>query len=94
MTLYVDKRASSLSVCLCVLSQFSHVQPFATPWTVACQAPLSKGFSRQEYWSELPCLPPGDLPHPGIERTPFYVSCIGRRVLTISTIWEAQFIKL
>ena len=39
----------------------------ATPWTVACQAPLSIGFLRQEYWSGLPFPPPGDLPHPGIE---------------------------
>ena len=39
----------------------------ATPWTVARQAPLSMGFSRQEYWSGLPCPPPGDLPHPGIQ---------------------------
>ena len=39
----------------------------ATLWTVACQAPLSMGFSRQEYWSGLPCPPPGDLPNPGIE---------------------------
>ena len=38
-----------------------------TPWTVAHQAPLSMGFSRQEYWSGLPCPPPGDLPNPGIE---------------------------
>ena len=38
-----------------------------TPWTVACQAPLSMGFSRQEYWSRLPFLPPGDLPNPGME---------------------------
>ena len=37
------------------------------PWTVAHQAPLSMGFSRQEYWSGLPCPPPGDLPDPGIE---------------------------
>ena len=43
----------------CVLSHFSRVQFFATLWTVAYQAPLSMGFSRQEYWSELPCLPPG-----------------------------------
>ena len=50
-----------------VLSRFSHVQLFATLWTVACQAPLSMGFSRQEYWSVLPCPPPGDLPDPGIE---------------------------
>ena len=51
----------------CVLSHISRVQLFATPWTVALQAPLSVGFSRQEYWSGLPCPPPGDLPDPGIE---------------------------
>ena len=45
----------------------SLVQLFETPWTVACQAPLSMGFSRQEYWSGLPCPLPGDLPSPGIE---------------------------
>ena len=45
----------------------SHVQLFATPWTVACQAPLSMGFSRQEYWSGLPLPSPGDLSNPGIE---------------------------
>ena len=42
-------------VCMCVLSHISFVQLFATPWTVAHQAPLSMGFSRQEYWSGLPC---------------------------------------
>ena len=42
---------------------------FATLWTVACQAPLSVGFSRQEYWNELPFPPPGDLLNPGIEPT-------------------------
>ena len=40
---------------------------FATPWTVAHQAPLFMGFSRQEYWSALPLLSPGDLPDPGTE---------------------------
>ena len=40
---------------------------FVTLWTVAHQAPLSMGFSKQEYWSGLPCPPPGDLPDPGIE---------------------------
>ena len=44
------------------LSHFSHVQFFVTPRTVAPQASQSLGFSRQEYWSGLPCLPPGDLP--------------------------------
>ena len=45
----------------------SHSQLFATLWTVAHQAPLSMGFSRQEYWSGLPCPPPQDLPNPGTE---------------------------
>ena len=45
----------------------SVVSNSATPWTVALQAPLSMGFSKQEYWSGLPCLPPGHLPNPGIE---------------------------
>ena len=45
----------------------SPVRVFVAPWTVACQAPLSMGFSRQEYWSRLLCPPPGDLPDPGIE---------------------------
>ena len=45
----------------------SRVRLFATLWTVACQAPLSMGFSRQEYWSGLPFPSPGDLPDPGIE---------------------------
>ena len=56
----------SRSVC-CVLSRFSRVWLFVAPWTVACQAPLSMGFSRQEYWSGLPFPPPGDHPDPGIE---------------------------
>ena len=50
-----------------MLSHFSHVQLCATPWTIARQAPLSMKFSRQEYWSGLPCPSPGDLPDPGIE---------------------------
>ena len=45
----------------------SHVRLFVTAWTAARQAALSMGFSRQEYWSGLPCPPPGDLPDPGIE---------------------------
>ena len=44
---------------VCFLSPFSRIQLFLTLWTIACQAPLSMGFSRQEYWSGLPCPPPG-----------------------------------
>ena len=50
-----------------VLSCFSHVPLFVILRTVACQTPLSTGFSRQEYWSGLSCPPPGDLPDPGIK---------------------------
>ena len=48
---------------------FSHVPFFVTPWTVACQAHLSMGLSRQEYWSRLQFLPPGNLSDLGIEPT-------------------------
>ena len=50
-----------------IVKSLSLVQLFATPWTVAYQAPQSMGFSRQEYWSGLPFPSPGNLPHPGIE---------------------------
>ena len=56
-------------VCMYVLSHSSCVRLIATPWTVARQAPLSMGFSSQEYWNGLPFPSPGDLPDPGIEPT-------------------------
>ena len=59
----------------------SHVQLFVTPWTVAYWTPLSRGFSRQVYWSRLPFPSPGDLPNPGIKQT--QVSCIAGRRITI-----------
>ena len=58
---------SSILSTTCMLSHFSCVRLFGTLWTVAHHAPLSMGFSRQEYWSEMPCPPPGDLPDPGIK---------------------------
>ena len=62
-----------------MLSHFSRVQASVTLWTVSRQAPLSLGFSRQEYWSGLPRPSLGDRPVPGIE--PRSLTCIGRRVL-------------
>ena len=53
----------------CVYPCFSHVQLFATLWIVACQAPLSMGLSRQEYWSGLSCLSSGGLPNPRVKPT-------------------------
>ena len=50
-----------------MLSRFSHVRVFVTLWTIAHQAPLSIGFSSQEYWSGLPYPSPGHLPYPGVE---------------------------
>ena len=55
--------------CMCACSLANLCPTLATPRAVACQAPLSVGFSRQEYWSGLPCPPPGDLPDPGIKPT-------------------------
>ena len=65
---------------VCMLSHFSHVQLFANLWTIARQAPLSMGFSRQEYWSGLP-HPLQPLPNPRDQTQVSYVSCIGRRDL-------------
>ena len=74
--------------CLCV-KLLQSCPTLCDLWTVACKAPLSMGFSRQEYWSGLPCPPPGDLPNPGIESV-FLVFWIGRQVLYHFVIWEAQ----
>ena len=73
-----------------VLLCFSHVWFFAMLWTVALQAPLSMGFTRQEYWSGLPCLSPGDLPNPGIETASLMSLALEGRFFTTSATWEAQ----
>ena len=67
--------------CACVLSCFSCVQVFVTPWSAAHQSSLSMEFSRQEYWSGLLCPPSGDLPNPGIEPVSLTSASIGRWVL-------------
>ena len=66
-------------MCVCALF-LSHVRLFATPWTVAHQAPLSVEFSRKEYWSGLPFPPSGDLPDPGLEPA--------------SPVWQVDFLPL
>ena len=76
-------------VCTCMLSHFSHVWLFVTWWTVACQAPLFMGSSRQECWSGLPCPPPGNLLNPGIKIASPMSPALADRFFIISTTWEA-----
>ena len=77
------------ALLLCVLSHFSCVQLFAVLWTIACQAPLSMGFSRQESWSVLPFPSPGDFPDPGIELASLKSPVLTDGFLTASATWEA-----
>ena len=65
-------------VCVCVIQ-----------WTIALQAPLSMGLSRQEYQRGLPSLPPGDLPDPGVKPTPLMSPALGSRSFTTGATWEA-----
>ena len=84
---------------MCVLGCFSRFRLFATPWTAVRQAALSLGFSRQEYWSVLPCPPPGGLPGSGIEpmspslagtfftteppRKPRFIKCLNKKTVIL-----------
>ena len=73
----------------CVLSLLSYAQLFATLWAVARQAPLSMGFSRQEYWSGLPSSPPVDLPDPEIKPKSLRFPALAGGFFTTSASWEA-----
>ena len=85
--------------CVCMLCGFSCVQLFVTPWTVAHQAPLSMGFSRQEYWSGLPCPRPGDFLTQGLN--PRLLSLLHWQVGSLLLVppgkppkWHTSWIKL
>ena len=77
----------------CLLSCLTHVQLFATTWTVAHQDPLSLGFFRQEYWCGLPCPIPRDLLNPGIELAFLTSPALVGGFLTTSTTWEALLLQ-
>ena len=81
----------SVCVCVCALSRLSRIRLFVTPWTVARQAPLSMGCSRQKYWSGLPFPSAGDLPDPGIKPTSLASLALVGGFSTTSTTWEAPF---
>ena len=72
-----------------VPSHFSCVWLFVTLRTVACQAPLSMGFSREEYWSGFPCPSPGELPDPGIKPASLMSPALAGVFFTTSATWEA-----
>ena len=76
----------------CVVQSLSQVWLFATPWTVARQAPPSMGFSRQEYWSGLPCPPPGDLPDPGIKQSKFICKAMSLDIQYITLDCVSSFL--
>ena len=81
---------SSSSLNWCVCCRFSCIQLFAIPWTVTCQILLSMRFSRQEYWSGLPCPPPGDHPNPQIEPASLKPPALtGGFFTTSTTCWNS-----
>ena len=81
---------SFLLIYVCILSRYSHVLLFVTLWTVARQTALSMGFPGQEYWSVLPCPPPGVLPDPGIKAASFMSPALAGGFFTIRATWEAR----
>ena len=72
-----------------MLSCFSCVQLFMTPWTIVHQAPLSMGFSRQEYWTGLLCPPPVELPDSGIKSATLMSPALAGGFFTTSATWAA-----
>ena len=77
----------------CMLSHFSHAQLLVTLWTVACQAPLSMIFSKQEYWNGLPSPPPGDLPDPRIKPISLMSPALAGMFFTTKATWEAHLVS-
>ena len=87
-----DTRQHNVCMHAYLLSRFSRVQLFATPWTVAQQAPLSMVFSRQEYWSGSLCPPPGNLPNPRTETVSLKSPALAGGFFITSATWEAQIV--
>ena len=83
-----QRQALYLFTCMCVLRYFSRARLLTTPWTVAHQAPLPMGLSRQEHWRGLPCPFQGHLPHPGIEPPSLMPSVLAHALCTSLATWE------
>ena len=80
-------------IAIIILNHFNRVQLCTSLWTEAHQAPLSMGSSRQEYWSGLPFVSPGDLPGPGIKPVSLRSPASAGRFFTTSTTWEAHILQ-
>ena len=87
-------QSSAGGVCAVRAQLLSRVWLFATLWTRARQAPLSMGFSRQEYWGGLPCSPPRDLPNPGMEPTSLMSPSLAGGCFATSATWEALQVRV
>ena len=81
------------SMCVCARKSFQSCLTL-TLWTVACQAPLPTGFSREEYWNGLLCTSPADLPDPGIEPTSLESPALAEGFFTIRATWEDHGVYL
>ena len=81
----------SLICSLHACSVSCHIWLFVALWTITLQAPLFMGFSKQEYWSGLPCSPTGDLPKPGIEPASLMFPALADGFFTTSATWEVQY---
>ena len=90
---YIKEKNWIFLFTVIVLSCLSHMRLLETPWTAARQAPLSMGFSRQEYWSRLPFPSSGDLPNPGIEPMSLASPARAGRFFTTSATWEALYLQ-
>ena len=84
-----DTASGCQLMCICVLSR-SVMFDSVTAWTVAHLAPLTMGLFWQEYWSGLPCLPPGDLPNPGLKRVSPLVPALADRFFTTAPPGKPQ----
>ena len=91
---FTNRDFAHFCINACMLSCFRNVQLIVIPRTIDHQAPLSLGFSRQEYWSVLPCPSPGDLPNPGIKPVTLMSPALAGRFFTTSTTWEALCILI
>ena len=95
LNLWRGKKATHLGMSACLPTKsLQHVQLFGTLWTIARQAPLFMGFTRQEYWSGFPCPPPVDLPNLGIEPASLMSPALAGRFFTTSTFWETPYLGM